>query len=226
MEPMSGEAIAYIHLKDTTGGTFVTWGLRGENGFVGRIFGSIMNMDKVMAADFEMGLSKLTELMASAPKMETAGLKIVPGEYPGGKYLGIRGTATFDNISAFFAKNFAALFPALEKAGGKPAGTPSGLYYTWDMEKSTTDIAAAVACIGDFKAPAGMEVINLPAAKSLTIDYMGGYNGVGKAHDAMDAYMKENKLEQLTPVIEEYITDPGTEPDSNKWLTRVIYFVK
>lgn len=226
MEPMSGEATAYVMLKDTTGGTFVTWGLKGENGFVGRIFGSLMNMDKMMAPDFERGLSKLTDLVASAPKAAASGIKITTGEYPGGKYLGIRGSATFDKISDFFAKNFPALFPALEKAGGKPAGMPTGLYYVWDMEKSTTALAAAVACTGDFKAPAGMEVINLPAAKSLTIDYMGGYNGVGKAHDAMDAYIKENKLEHFAPVIEEYITDPGTEPDSNKWLTRVVYFVK
>lgn len=42
----------------------------------------------------------------------------------------------------------------------------------------------------------------------------------------MDAYMRENKLEQLTPVIEEYVTDSGSEPDSTKWLTKVVYFVK
>ncbi len=103
---------------------------------------------------------------------------------------------------------------------------PAGLYYEWDVEKMTADLAAAVAFTGDIKTPAGMEVINLPAGKSLTIDYMGGYNGIGSAHEAMDAYMKENKLEQLTPVIEEYVTDPASEPDSTKWLTKVVYFVK
>ncbi len=43
---------------------------------------------------------------------------------------------------------------------------------------------------------------------------------------AMDEYIQANKLEQLTPVIEEYITDPGAEPDSTKWLTKIVYFVK
>jgi hypothetical protein len=27
-------------------------------------------------------------------------------------------------------------------------------------------------------------------------------------------------------VIEEYVTDPGTEPDSTKWLTNVVYLIK
>ncbi|MBP6681041.1 MAG: SRPBCC family protein [Saprospiraceae bacterium] len=217
----------YVSVKDTTGGSAVTWGMKGENGFMGRFMGSIMNMDKMMAPDFERGLTKLTELVAAAPKMEsTSALKIMPGEYAGGKYLGIHSSMGFDKIPSFYEISYGAIFPALEKAGGKPAGMPAGLYYEWDVEKMTADLAAAVAFTGDIKTPAGMEVINLPAAKSLTIDYMGGYNGIGSAHEAMDAYMKENNLEQLTPVIEEYVTDPASEPDSTKWLTKVVYFVK
>ena len=226
LEPMNGEATAYTLLKDTTGGTLVTWGLKGENGFVGKIFGSILNMDKMMAPDFERGLAKLTALVASLPKNEMPAVSILPGDYSGGKYLGVKGSMTFDKISDFFAKNLPAAMTAVEKGGGKMAGAPSGLYYKWDTTTTSTDLAAAIPFTGNVKAPAGMEVISLPAAKSLTINYMGGYHGIGKAHDAMDVYIKENKLEQLTPVIEEYITDPMSEPDSNKWLTKVVYFVK
>ena len=226
MEPMAGEATAYMHLRDTTGGTFLTWGIKGENGFVGKIFGSIMNMDKMMAPDFERGLSKLTDLVASMPKTEAVTISVVPGEYAGGKYLGIRGTMGFDKISDFYAKNLPAVMTALEKAKAKMAGAPSGLYFKWDTKTSTTEMAAAIPFSGDLKAPAGMEVIPVAAGKSLTINYMGGYSGLGKAHDTMDAYIKENKLEQVSPVIEEYLTDPGSEPDSTKWMTRIVYFVK
>jgi len=55
---------------------------------------------------------------------------------------------------------------------------------------------------------------------------MGGYNGLEQAHLAMDDYMKANNLENQPPVIEEYITDPGSEPDSNKWVTKITYLVK
>jgi len=227
MEPMESEATAYMRLADTTGGTFVIWGIKGENGFVGRLFGSFMNLDKVMAPDFERGLSKLTALVASMPKPAAApSMDIATGEFPGGKYLGIRASMKFDQLSSFYNKSYGALMPALEKAGGKLAGMPSGLYYKWDVQTSTTDMAAALPFTGDVKAPKGMEVISLPPAKSLTVNYLGGYSGIGKAHDAIDAYMKSNKLEQLTPVVEEYITDPMSEPDSNKWLTKVVYFVK
>jgi effector-binding domain-containing protein len=227
MEPMENEATSYTYLSDTTGGTLVKWGIRGENGFIGRIFASVMNFDKMMAPDFERGLAKLTELMASAPKTAAApAVNIVPGDYPGGKYFGIRGTMKMTELESFYEKSYAAIFPALEKAGGKPAGMPLGLYYKWDMATGTTELVAGVAFTGDAKAPKGMEVVNVAPGRSLTINYMGGYHGIGAAHEAMDAYIQQNKLEHIAPVIEEYITDPGSEPDSNKWVTKILYLVK
>ena len=226
LEPMAGESTAYTHLKDTTGGTYVTWGIKGENGFVGRIFGSIMNMDKMMAPDFERGLAKLTELVASMPKTVAPTINIVPGEYAGGKYFGMRGTMGFDKMSSFYEKNIPLVMAACEKGGGKIAGVPTGLYFKWDTTTSTTEMAAVVPFSGEVKASGGMEVIAVPAAKSLTINYMGGYGGLGNAHNTMDAYIASNKLEHVAPVIEEYLTGPATETDSMKWVTKIVYFVK
>jgi effector-binding domain-containing protein len=115
---------------------------------------------------------------------------------------------------------------AIEKSGVQMAGAPSGLYFDWNMEKGPTDMAAAIAYTGTIKAPAGLEVISLPAAKSLTIDYLGYYDQIGSAHEAMEKYIIEKNLEALTPAVEAYLTDPMTEPDTAKWLTRVMYFVK
>ncbi len=226
LEPWTSEATAYMRLRDTTGGTHVTWGLKGENGFVSRIFASLMSMDKMMAPDFERGLSKLTSLMASVTSGDMTALEVIPGDYPGGTYLGVRGSMAVTELEDFYARNLPAVFEALGKAGGTPAGMPCGLYYTWDEEKGTTDLAAAVAFTGNIKAPAGMEVITLPAAKSLTVNYYGPYDGLGKAHEVMDVYIQEKQLEPLSPAVEEYVTDPGAEPDPSKWLTKIVYFVK
>jgi hypothetical protein len=49
---------------------------------------------------------------------------------------------------------------------------------------------------------------------------------MGEAHMAMDDHIKKNNMEFVAPVIEEYYAGPGTEPDSNKWMTKIIYFVK
>ena len=59
----------------------------------------------------------------------------------------------------------------------------------------------------------GVDLYEAPASKALVIDHYGGYNGIGKAHEAMDVYLKANTgVVHHTNVIEEYITDPGSEP--------------
>ncbi|MEK6616323.1 MAG: hypothetical protein AABZ32_09465, partial [Bacteroidota bacterium] len=60
----------------------------------------------------------------------------------------------------------------------------------------------------------------------LHIAYMGGYNGIGEAHTAMDDYMNEKGCMHIMPIAEEYVTDPDKEADSTKWLTNIYYPVK
>ncbi len=47
--------------------TAVTWKMSGRNGFLGKAFGLIMNMDKVIGKEFETGLSNLNAVVKSAP---------------------------------------------------------------------------------------------------------------------------------------------------------------
>jgi effector-binding domain-containing protein len=61
------------------------------------------------------------------------------------------------------------------------------------------------------------------ASKAAVIDYYGSYSGTGAAHEALSAYGMDHGLQFSVPVVEEYITDPNTEPDTTKWHTRVIY---
>ena len=41
----------------------------------------------------------------------------------------------------------------------------------------------------------------------------------------MDEYMKDFGLLNNPPIIEEYVTDPSTEKDPAKWLTKIIYYI-
>jgi len=221
-----GESTSYMNLEPVPEGTKMTWGIKGDNDFIGKIFDSLMNMDKAMGKDFEEGLANLQAVVASGPKEAKMDYQVNPGQYPVGKYLAVHKTLPMSEISSFYAKNVPAIMTEIQKAKVEVTGPPSGIYYTWDEEKGVTDMAAAVGILGILKAPAGMEVIIVPASKSLTIEYKGGYGKMVDAHMAMDSHRKNNKLEFLAPVIEEYMTGPGTEPDSNKWVTKIIYLIK
>ena len=102
-------------------------------------------------------------------------------------------------------------------------GMPCGLFFRMDERDGMIDMAAAIP-IKQAVSLAGASSYSVETRTGLQIDYKGDYHGVSQAHRAMDAYMKDRGYLQDDPVIEEYVTDPGTEPDPSKWLTRVTYF--
>ena len=107
------------------------------------------------------------------------------------------------------------------------AGAPSGVYFAWDERAGVTELLAGIPVNGDasLKVP-GMDVYQVPAARMLHIPYYGAYEKVGTAHMAMDEMIRANGLEHYGNVIEEYVTDPRSEPDTAKWLTNVYYMIR
>lgn len=51
-----------FHIDKTPQGSRVTWTMSGHNNFVSKLFGLVMDMDKMVGKDFEKGLSNLKHL--------------------------------------------------------------------------------------------------------------------------------------------------------------------
>ncbi|MEZ4951418.1 MAG: SRPBCC family protein [Saprospiraceae bacterium] len=223
IEPFESRSDAYITIKDQEdgSGSQVTWGFKGENGFVARAMGVFMDMDKMIGPDFEKGMQNLKELVESEAKNSSfRGFDIQKIQLPPRTYAGVRKTVKFEDMSPFFAENFGKIFGA---AGEKVDGMPSALYFDWDEANGQSDMAAVVPVTA---AVDGFETFNIEGGNALMIDYYGSYEGSAEAHMAMDDYLKAKNKEMRSPVVEEYITDPSTEPDTSKWLTKITYYLK
>jgi effector-binding domain-containing protein len=221
-----GESVStgYMHAADVTDGTEVTWGIRGENDFIGRIFGVFMNMDKSIGPMFEEGLDSLKALVERDVQDAFKGYSVETVGFDAKHYVAIRNTIGMDKIGEFLGEQYGKIIGGLGATGVEMAGAPSGLYYTWDEENGTTDMAAAIPVAAPTEV-AGAQVISVAAGSALKIDYYGPYEGMGAAHEAMDAYVKSTGAKIKSPVIEEYITDPESEPDSSKWLSKIYYLL-
>jgi carbon monoxide dehydrogenase subunit G len=60
--PLPAQNVAEFRFAPAGGGTRVTWSMSGANGFVGKAFALLMNMDKLVGAQFEQGLASLKAL--------------------------------------------------------------------------------------------------------------------------------------------------------------------
>lgn len=226
-EPMESESDAYVQLEEQGDKAVkATWGFTGNTPYPMNIM--CLFMDAMMGKDFEKGLSKLKarcESIASSKKTYR-GFEIHEMDMQPRTYIAKREEVGFDKIADFYGKNFPKIYELTGKAGLKPAGSPSGIFYKWDSEAKKASMAAAIPVENAGAKVKDYETITVPGGKTLFIDYYGAYEKSENAHYAMDEYMKEKNLTMNEVVVEEYITDPSTEKDTSKWLTRIYYPVK
>ena len=218
-EPYESEAKTYVQLDEVEGGTKVSWGFDATMPYPFNVMQLFMGADAV-GADFTKGLTMLKEIVENTPDSPEYTVKQV--DLPLRHFVAVKRTVPMTEITAFYMESLPKVAQAIQKNGVEMTGMPCGLYYAFDEEKGETEMAGGAPVASKTKIE-DFESINLTSRKALLIDYYGPYHEIRHAHDAMEVYLQKNGLEPVMPVIEEYVTDPSTEPDSNKWLTRVYY---
>ncbi len=220
IKPWESHSDGYVRLDEEAGGSKVSWGFYGENPFPWNMLMLFMSMDKMIGKDFETGLGLLKGICEKeAAAVLSYEVKVV--DFGPKKYAAIRKVVPFSGVTEFFAKSYGTIM----QSGVRMTGSPVGIYYSWDEAQKTSDMAAAIPIAGTVSGGA-MTSIAMPKSRAFCVDYYGAYDGSGPAHRAFDLYFKKNGLTAKMPVIEEYITDPGTEPDTSKWLTKIYYFAE
>jgi effector-binding domain-containing protein len=147
-------------------------------------------------------------------------------DWPTKTYLAHRDTVAHADIGQFYGQHLPTAYQAIAGAG-LVLGAATGLYWSLDKESGTFDMSSAVPFAGDAREnlPDGFEIVAVPESQALSTDYYGPYESLSEAHEAFDTYMQAEEIAPAFLVVEEYVTDPTTEPDSSKWLTRIHYLV-
>ena len=235
--PVMGESVSTgtFDLEPTANGTSMTWGFEGENGFMGRAMGVFMNMDKQLGPDFEKGLAKLKGMAESEERRLTDevaektfnGHVVETVERPEQVFVGKRAFVKFADVMSFYASSFGAAGAAVGQAGLEPNGHSSAVYFSWNEKTGKAELLAGmpVKAKADLEV-AGMDVHVIPACTMLHIDHYGDHEKTAAAHAAFDAMIAAKGLTEYGNRIEEYVTDPSTEADTTKWLTKVYCMVK
>ena len=67
-EPMQSQADTEFNLETDGNGVTVTWSMRGENDFMGKLFGLIMGMEEMIGSAYEQSLADLKTVAESKAK--------------------------------------------------------------------------------------------------------------------------------------------------------------
>jgi effector-binding domain-containing protein len=163
--------------------------------------------------------------MLTEPKIEDRGEQA---------YVGVRASVPMQGIADFIDESYPELFAHLEAHGVQPAGAPFLRYNLIDMERQLeieTGVPVAAPVPGEGRVFTGA----LPAGRYATLTHIGPYDGLIDANEALQQWARDQGLEWAMSETDEgdrfesrfevYVTDPGDEPNPEKWETEVVYLL-
>ncbi len=205
----------------------VSWAMEGEDlPFLMRGMMMVMGMKKQIKENYDESLVYLKEMVEKRANEGTYnGYTINDIRMPEKHYIYTRQEVNEDRIQQFYATNLGALFSKVQEAKvDMDDGMPCGLFYNFNDKNGTIDMAAAIPVKESLIIP-NASSLSLPAKRALQVDYFGDYHNTERAHEAIEAFMKDKGLFNDFPIIEEYVTDPTQVKDPEKWLTKVTYYI-
>ncbi|MFT5725043.1 MAG: effector-binding domain-containing protein [Bacteroidia bacterium] len=215
-----GEGDAKMQLSEEEGKTKIVYTYVEKQGMPWNIMGALMGAGDMMTEIFvkELGsLKDVAEKEAKTPVEVVYTVEEIQREAV--QYLGKKEVVKMADMKTYFEENMGVY---AEQAGENMIGTPSALYWSRDDETKQSEMTAAMP-VNMTEAPEGYELYEQPEGTYLVIDYFGSYEGLEGPHKTMGAYLDSHNLQMVGAVMEEYITDPMSEEDPSKWLTKIVY---
>ncbi len=218
----SGKALDEWTFTPKGDSVVVSWSLKvSELSYpFGKYFGFFL--ESLMKPMQEKGLQKLKEVVEASPEsVHIEELEIEPQPC-----LTIFDSVKLFDMGQFMEKSMHDLGKYMNRHKIETVAPVFTMFYNWDPD-GYIKMRPGFPVLGEQKESGNIEYYVRPGGKVLVATYMGPYEDIGKAHEDIDAYSRDFNLEFAElPVFEEYVVGMDTEPDPQKWLTKVYYYVK
>ena len=215
-EPSIGMFI-FIAVED---GTRVTWTLDGDAGSNPFLRLQFAAMQGFLEQIFLTGLTRLDSMAMEAPAMPVNTFDIQVVQREATPYLSVLDSCDMKEFATHLGMGFGKI---MGHTKGQSAGMPMTIMHRFDEETMFSVFEAAIPVEGDQVGTDEIIKKELPAGPYLRGSHYGPYEAIGPLYMALEAHLAETGMELNGFPMEVYVTDPGAEPDTAKWLTHVFY---
>ncbi len=225
-----GESMGGWRIKDTTGGVAVTSYMDMAPPFLFRPMCLFMDMEKMLGEDFMKSLAGLKTLAESIKNEPPPAPVIEEGTMEATKVLTILDSCnSMKEIGPKLGALYGEMGAEATKAGAKQAGAVFAIYHKVTvMENGDMKfvLEAGVPVDKEMKSAGRVKYWVMPACNVVKAAHYGKYETTDRTHAAAHEWISSNNKQIIGSPWEVYVTDPGKEPDSNKWLTEIYYPIK
>ena len=207
------------------GATEVTWGMRGEQSFMEKVFMSFQpdDFNTMLRSMFNSGLNRMDELVQNEMNeysIVVEGIK----EYGGGYYMFTTTASKTSEIGEKMGPMLGKVMAFMEQNNIQQTGMPFSIYNEWDETNGTTIFSAAIPVKERIIVTEGDVLCGymepLSAVKTVLT---GNYTHLQKAYEKAEMYISENSLlkDPAHKPFEIYANDPGNFPNPADWKTEI-----
>ncbi|MFW9894760.1 MAG: GyrI-like domain-containing protein [Candidatus Thorarchaeota archaeon] len=107
--------------------------------------------------------------------------------------------------------------------GQTPAGVPFAGYFNLDMQNMDVEIGIPIS--KEIFEKEDMRISEIPAGKYASCMYIGPYDKIEPAYNALTEWIEENEYETSGIAYELYIDDPGSTP-SEELRTQILFLLR
>ncbi|HKJ80311.1 MAG TPA: GyrI-like domain-containing protein [Prolixibacteraceae bacterium] len=215
-----GDARGIFYFDENTDSTaLVRWKLSFDVGFNPAARWMGLMMDKFVGPDFEEGLQNLNLITKVQVEEKSLVEELVTiGAF---NYASVRQEVPFMEVSLVMGEMYAEVSTFIENEEIGIAGAPFAIYH--EMEGEKIDLECGVPVSENIAGSGLVNAATFGETQCATVDYFGDYRQLEDAHTELQAWIEQHRFKLAGAPIEFYLTDPATEPDVQKWHTRICY---
>lgn len=208
------------------GQTKVTWGMKGEQSFMEKVFMAFQeeDMESGISEMFQSGLSNLNTIIKEEINSYIIQVDGIT-QYGGGYYLYNTTSSKQIEIGDKMASMLGLVMTFMEQNNLNMSGMPFTVYNEIDDLNKTVIFSTGIPVRERIITPQGSP-IQCGYMKPMTVlktTLTGKYDFLPKAYDKAKEYIAEKRLgiDQSANMFEVYSTDPGEFPNPADWKTEI-----
>ena len=210
----------------TSKGVEVSWimDVNDLNYPFGRFVGYMIK--KGATFNFNKGLNNMKNYAESTKdKPDYAGYTIKDDTIATKYFICYEDSSIMDEMKTKMGNAFEKIMIKIESLQLRPNGSPVTEWYSYNPQ-GVSAFRCMIPVSEEQNIEGEVSSYSIPEGRFIWVKYIGSYEKSAVAWKSLDAYVKYNKLEMNGSPFEEYITDPKTEADTNKWITNIYFPVK
>jgi effector-binding domain-containing protein len=134
--------------------------------------------------------------------------------------MSIRGWTTAAELSQAIGQRLPAVWRYVREVGGMIAGPPFTRYHA--VEGDRVDLEAGLPVRSALPPKGEIKPRELPGGEAAVVTHVGPYEGLPATGAALAKWVAARGRTAAGPNWELYVTDPGAEPNPEKWRTEIV----